>query len=55
VLGYVAILNVPCNVLVPNTFMDYVPEGEIMAFIVDVFLLFKLCCITPLYVYLCKV
>lgn len=54
-LGYLAILNITPNVLVPNTFMDYVPEAEIVAFIVDVFLLFKLCSITPLYVYLCKV
>ncbi len=55
ILGYVAILNKPSNVKQPNTFMDYVPKNEIIGFIVDLFLLFKLCCVTPLYVYLCKV
>ena len=34
--------------------MDYVPETEIVAFIVDLFLLFKLVSITPLYCYLAK-
>jgi hypothetical protein len=53
-MGYVAILNVKSKVTIPNTFMDYVPEDEISGFIVDVFLLFKLSCISPLYVYLGK-
>lgn len=54
ILGYVATLNVPCNSGKANTFMDYVPSDEIAGFLVDVFLLFKLCCISPLYIYLCK-
>ncbi len=53
-LGYVAILNQPCNVKQPNTFMDYVPEDEVAGFLVDFFLMCKLVSITPLYIYLSK-
>lgn len=53
-LGYVAILNVTPRNGKPNTFMDYVPANEVAGFLVDIFLLFKLCCISPLYVYLGK-
>ena len=53
-LGYVAILNRPCNVEQPNTFMDYVPEDEVAGFLVDFFLMCKLISITPLYIFLSK-
>lgn len=54
ILGYAAILNQPCNVEQANSFMDYMPEDEVMGFIVNIIVLLKMISITPLFIHLSK-